>query len=284
MLALGRALMAEPRLLMLDEPSLGLGAADRARDLPHRRRPARDGVSILLVEQNARAALEIADYGYVLETGEIALAGSSAVLASDPRVVATYLGGVDLMARAPYDGVVVAVPVTVPYVRYSTGARTGSSAARSRVGRLRKARRRRSIDGLAVASFTLAPDTAVGVTQHLGLSLALARSHADGRRVRRRVAAARGARGAGAATPSRGLHRRRYQPRRQFSPQHGELQPVRARRDLSLRLGRTELRSSRCSPPITCAPTARRARTSAALRRPAQQRAEEPASRCSRSR
>ena len=93
MLAVGRALMASPRLLMLDEPSLGL-APLIVRDILTIVRTLRDdGVSILLVEQNARAALESSDHGYVLETGEIALSGASAELASDPRVQATYLGG-----------------------------------------------------------------------------------------------------------------------------------------------------------------------------------------------
>jgi branched-chain amino acid transport system ATP-binding protein len=93
MLALGRALMSAPRLLMLDEPSLGL-APLIVRDILAIVRTLRDdGVSILLVEQNARAALETSDHGYVLETGEIALAGASAELAGDPRVQATYLGG-----------------------------------------------------------------------------------------------------------------------------------------------------------------------------------------------
>jgi branched-chain amino acid transport system ATP-binding protein len=92
MLAIGRALMSSPRLLMLDEPSLGL-APLIVRDILTIVRSLRDeGVSILLVEQNARAALEISDYGYVLETGEVALSGSSVGLANDPRVRATYLG------------------------------------------------------------------------------------------------------------------------------------------------------------------------------------------------
>ena len=93
MLALGRALMSAPRLLMLDEPSLGLAPLIVVEILSIVRRLRDDGVSILLVEQNARAALESSDHGYVLETGEIALAGVSADLARDPRVQATYLGG-----------------------------------------------------------------------------------------------------------------------------------------------------------------------------------------------
>src|SRR5690606_33588607 len=81
MLAVGRALMSSPRLLMLDEPSLGL-APLIVRDVLAMVRTLRDdGVSILLVEQNARAALETSDHGYVLETGEMALSGASADLA-----------------------------------------------------------------------------------------------------------------------------------------------------------------------------------------------------------
>ena len=92
MLALGRALMAVPRLLMLDEPSLGL-APLVVRDIFAIVATLRSaGVAVLLIEQNARAALQIADYGYVLETGELALEGPSAALASNPRVAATYLG------------------------------------------------------------------------------------------------------------------------------------------------------------------------------------------------
>jgi branched-chain amino acid transport system ATP-binding protein len=93
MLALGRALMAQPVLLMLDEPSLGL-APLIVREIFRIVASLRDaGVSILLVEQNARAALETADYGYVLETGEITHQGPAAALVRDPRVNATYLGG-----------------------------------------------------------------------------------------------------------------------------------------------------------------------------------------------
>jgi len=93
MLAIGRALMGAPRLLLLDEPSMGLAplfvdeifaiiAALRA-----------DGTTILLVEQNASAALDVADHAYVLETGRIVLSGPAAEVASDPAVAASYLGG-----------------------------------------------------------------------------------------------------------------------------------------------------------------------------------------------
>jgi branched-chain amino acid transport system ATP-binding protein len=92
MLALGRALMARPRLLMLDEPSLGLAPLIVQEIFRIIRDLKAAGVSILLVEQNARAALQIADYGYVLETGSVALEGPAAALAEDSRVVETYLG------------------------------------------------------------------------------------------------------------------------------------------------------------------------------------------------
>jgi len=93
MLALGRALMAKPRLLMLDEPSLGL-APLIVREVFRIIASLREvGVSILLVEQNARAALETADFGFVLETGEIVHSGTAADLMHDPRVTASYLGG-----------------------------------------------------------------------------------------------------------------------------------------------------------------------------------------------
>ncbi len=92
MLALARALMAKPRVLMLDEPSLGL-APLIVREIFRVISSLREtGVAILLVEQNARAALQVADYGYVLETGEIALQGLSKQLIDDPKVVASYLG------------------------------------------------------------------------------------------------------------------------------------------------------------------------------------------------
>ena len=93
MLALGRALMSSPRLLMLDEPSLGLAPLIVTEILSIVRGLRNEGVSILLIEQNARAALDCSDHGYVLETGEIALSGASQALASDPRVQHTYLGG-----------------------------------------------------------------------------------------------------------------------------------------------------------------------------------------------
>ena len=93
MLALGRALMSSPRLLMLDEPSLGLAPLVVQEIFAIVRRLRDDGVAILLVEQNARAALETSDHGYVLETGEVVLSGASRQLADDPRVQATYLGG-----------------------------------------------------------------------------------------------------------------------------------------------------------------------------------------------
>lgn len=92
MLAVGRALMSQPKLLMLDEPSLGLAPLVVREIFQTIERLRAEGVSILLVEQNARAALQVADHGYVLETGEISLEGPAAELASDPRVIETYLG------------------------------------------------------------------------------------------------------------------------------------------------------------------------------------------------
>ena len=92
MLAVGRALMAQPKLLMLDEPSLGLAPLVVREIFQIISRLREQGVSILLVEQNARAALEVADHGYVLETGEIRMHGAARELASDPRVIDTYLG------------------------------------------------------------------------------------------------------------------------------------------------------------------------------------------------
>ncbi|MYZ43118.1 ABC transporter ATP-binding protein [Schauerella aestuarii] len=92
MLAVGRALMAKPRVLMLDEPSLGL-APRIVREIFHIVSQLRQtGVAILLVEQNARAALQVADHGYVLETGEVILSGPAHELAGNPRVIESYLG------------------------------------------------------------------------------------------------------------------------------------------------------------------------------------------------
>lgn len=92
MLAVGRALMGKPDLLMLDEPSLGL-APLIVKEIFHIISALRKtGVATLLIEQNARAALQISDYGYVLETGELALEGAATDLAQNPRVIETYLG------------------------------------------------------------------------------------------------------------------------------------------------------------------------------------------------
>ncbi|AHB04979.1 ABC transporter ATP-binding protein [Pandoraea pnomenusa] len=92
MLAVGRALMAKPQLLMLDEPSLGL-APLIVKEIFHIISDLRKtGVATLLIEQNARAALQVADYGYVIETGELALEGPAQALASNPKVIETYLG------------------------------------------------------------------------------------------------------------------------------------------------------------------------------------------------
>ncbi len=92
MLAMARALMGRPRLLMLDEPSLGLAPLVVAEILRIVAELRDTGVTTLLVEQNARAALAIADYGYVLENGTVVTEGPSRALADDPRVVEAYLG------------------------------------------------------------------------------------------------------------------------------------------------------------------------------------------------
>ena len=92
MLAIGRALMSEPKLLLLDEPSMGLAPMMVARIFEVVREIAARGVTILLVEQNARLALELAHRGYVMESGVIALSGKSAELLNDSRVKEAYLG------------------------------------------------------------------------------------------------------------------------------------------------------------------------------------------------
>jgi branched-chain amino acid transport system ATP-binding protein len=92
MLAIGRALMSKPRLLMLDEPSLGL-APLIVKEIFNIISGLREtGVATLLIEQNARAALQVSDYGYVIETGNLVLEGEAVALANDPRVIETYLG------------------------------------------------------------------------------------------------------------------------------------------------------------------------------------------------
>jgi branched-chain amino acid transport system ATP-binding protein len=92
MLAIGRALMAQPKLLMLDEPSLGLAPLIVREIFEVMAMLRTTGVTILLVEQNARAALNVADHAYVLETGDLVLDGPAQRLANDPRVIETYLG------------------------------------------------------------------------------------------------------------------------------------------------------------------------------------------------
>jgi len=92
MLAIGRALMAKPRLLLLDEPGMGLAPRLVAEIFARIAALKRIGTTILLVDQNARAALGIADRGYVMETGRIVLAGSARDLLADPQVQRAYLG------------------------------------------------------------------------------------------------------------------------------------------------------------------------------------------------
>ena len=92
MLAIARALMSEPKLLLLDEPSMGLAPLMVAKIFEIVREVASRGVTILLVEQNALLALQVASRGYVMESGEITLSGNSKALLSDPKVREAYLG------------------------------------------------------------------------------------------------------------------------------------------------------------------------------------------------
>jgi branched-chain amino acid transport system ATP-binding protein len=92
MLAIGRALMSRPRLLLLDEPSMGLAPLMVQKIYETIAAVAREGVTILLVEQNAHLALKLSSRGYVMESGAITLAGPSAELAANPQVRAAYLG------------------------------------------------------------------------------------------------------------------------------------------------------------------------------------------------
>ncbi|GGC87224.1 ABC transporter ATP-binding protein [Chelatococcus reniformis] len=122
MLALGRALMLRPRFLMLDEPSLGLAPLVVAEIFRVIEQLKRDGVAILLIEQNARAALRVADHAYVLEGGEVQLQGSAATVMADARVVGAYLG----MGRTGG----AQGPVAEPPERIEGGLASGSEASR----------------------------------------------------------------------------------------------------------------------------------------------------------
>ncbi|HTL76874.1 MAG TPA: ABC transporter ATP-binding protein [Casimicrobiaceae bacterium] len=92
MLAIGRAMMSRPRLLLLDEPSMGLAPLMVQKVFETILAVAQEGVTILLVEQNAKLALDVSDRGYVMESGEVTLAGKAADLLDDPKVRAAYLG------------------------------------------------------------------------------------------------------------------------------------------------------------------------------------------------
>jgi branched-chain amino acid transport system ATP-binding protein len=92
MLAMGRALMSKPRLLLLDEPSMGLAPLMVQKVFETVVAVSREGVTILLIEQNAKLALEVSHRGYVMESGEITMSGEAKALLSDPKVRAAYLG------------------------------------------------------------------------------------------------------------------------------------------------------------------------------------------------
>jgi branched-chain amino acid transport system ATP-binding protein len=94
MLAIGRALMSHPRLLLLDEPTLGLAPLIVRQIFAILRKLNQDGMTILLIEQNANQALKLSEYSYILENGRIALEGKSAVLSADPTVQHSYLGAI----------------------------------------------------------------------------------------------------------------------------------------------------------------------------------------------
>ncbi len=93
MLAMGRALMTDPKLMLLDEPSMGLAPFLVQSIMQIIRHLNQQGTTILLVEQNAKVALKLADYGYVLETGKIVIEGDGATLRQDENIVKAYLGG-----------------------------------------------------------------------------------------------------------------------------------------------------------------------------------------------
>jgi len=92
MLAMGRAMMSRPRLLLLDEPSMGLAPLMVQKVFETVMAVSREGVTILLIEQNAKLALEVSHRGYVMESGEITLSGDAKALLHDPKVRAAYLG------------------------------------------------------------------------------------------------------------------------------------------------------------------------------------------------
>ena len=92
MLAIGRALMAQPKMMLLDEPSMGLAPVIVDEVFSIISRLKESGITLLLVEQSARRALEVADYAYVMERGRVIIEGNPAVLQQDARIVAAYLG------------------------------------------------------------------------------------------------------------------------------------------------------------------------------------------------
>jgi branched-chain amino acid transport system ATP-binding protein len=94
MLAIGRSLMSRPRLLLLDEPTLGLAPLIVKQIFAILRNLNQQGITIMLIEQNANQALKLAEYGYILENGRIVLEGESAILMNDDNVQRSYLGAI----------------------------------------------------------------------------------------------------------------------------------------------------------------------------------------------
>ncbi len=128
MLAMGRALMSKPKLLLLDEPSMGLAPLMVQKVFETVLAVSREGVTILLIEQNAKLALEVSHRGYVMESGEITLSGDAKTLLHDPAVRAAYLGEADRL-----DGTMRPSPTPRP-AGASSSAR-GAVASRVRVVR-----------------------------------------------------------------------------------------------------------------------------------------------------
>jgi branched-chain amino acid transport system ATP-binding protein len=135
MLAVGQAMMARPKLLMMDEPSLGLAPIVVADLFQTIRELREEGITILLVEQNAQQALECADRAYVFELGQVALEGTSAQLREDPRIYEAYLGAADQISEPSTPGVAAMTSPLFQRIQKRwaiLGGNTGGSPSRER--------------------------------------------------------------------------------------------------------------------------------------------------------